>query len=84
MKISAAFIRAPHFQRLERTPLLGLGKGFDKTGMYVAPGAVPGDEPDTYWFYYVGTAAPHDNNQPTKVRKDGGYGRFLLRIPARP
>ena len=69
-----------HFCRVGRTPILGLGKGFDKTGIYVAPGAIPGEKPDTYWFYYEGTAVPHDENKPTKVHSDGGIGRFLLNI----
>ena len=77
----AAFSRdGKQFQRLGRTPLLGLGKAFDSKGMYVAPGAIPGKTPGTYWFYYFGTSVPHDANKPTKVRCDGGIGRFLLRV----
>ena len=49
---------------------------------YVGPGAVPGEKEGTYWFYFFGTAAPHDENRPPKVKNDGGVGRFLLRIDA--
>jgi hypothetical protein len=77
----AAFSRdGKHFQRLGRSPLLGLGKGFDSKGMYVAPGAIPAAEPNTYWFYYEGTASPHDGYVPSKIHYDGGIGRFLLKV----
>jgi hypothetical protein len=79
--VCAAFSRdGKQFCRLGRTPLLGLGKGFDKTCIYVAAGATPGENPGTYWVYYGGTAVPHDDNRPSKVRSDGGLGRFLLKV----
>ena len=34
------------------------GQGFDSKGMYVGPGAVPGEQPGTYWFYYTGVFDP--------------------------
>ena len=34
-----------------------------------APGAIAAEEPDTYWFYYQGTAVPHDDNKPAKVHQ---------------
>lgn len=79
--VCAAFSRdGKHFERLDRKPLLELGKGFDKTGMYVGPGAIPGDKPGAFWFYYSGTAVPHDENLPNKVHFDGGIGRFLVEL----
>jgi hypothetical protein len=79
--ICAAYSRdGKRFERLGRTPLLNLGKGFDSSGMYVGPGAIPGEKPNTYWFYYFGTATPHDKNEPKKVRHEGGVGRFLLEV----
>ncbi len=78
--VYAAFSRdGKQFRRLGRKPLLDLGKGFDSKGIYVATGAIPGEKPGTYWFYYGGTALSHDI-EPSKVRGDGGIGRFLLRI----
>lgn len=69
------------FHRLAaRTPLLKPGKGFDNKGIYVGRGAVPGEKPNTYWFYYLGTSVAHDDNLPTKVHGVGGIGRFLLKI----
>lgn len=80
----AAFSRdGKNFQRLGRKPLLDLGSGFDNTGIYTAPGAVPAEEPGTYWIYYTGVTAPHDDNVPEKIRFDGGIGRFLLKISER-
>ncbi len=81
VRVFAAFSRdGKKFHRLGRKPLLGLGHGFDKTGIYVSAGAIPGEEPGTYWLYYGGTEIPHDGSNPSKVRYDGGIGRFLLRI----
>jgi len=68
------------FERPVRGPVLDLGKGFDSQGLYVGPGAVPGDKPGTWWFYYVGTRVKHGDNVPGKAKKDGGYGRFLLKV----
>jgi len=79
--VYSAFSRdGKQFSRLGRTPLLGLGSGFDRTGIYVAAGAIRGKKPGTYWIYYGGTAVPHDDSTPTKVHYDGGVGRFLLRV----
>jgi hypothetical protein len=79
--VYAAFSRnGKLFHRLGRTPLLTTGNGFDAKGVYVGPGAVPGAKPGTYWFYYVGTTVPHDDNLPTKVRNGGAIGRFLLGV----
>jgi hypothetical protein len=60
--------------------LLGLGEGFDKTGIYIGPGAIPAEKTNTYWIYYIGARAPHDDNVPSKTNHDGGVGRFLLEI----
>lgn len=78
--VYAAFSRdGKQFSRLGRKPLLGLGKGFDKCGIYVSAGVIPGEVPGTYWFYYGGTALSHDVN-PEEVNSDGGIGRFLLKV----
>ncbi len=77
----AAFSRdGKSFQRLGRTPLLELGEGFDKTGIYIGPGAIPAEKPNTYWIYYTGVTAPHDGNDPSKISHDGAIGRFLLEV----
>ena len=68
------------FSRIGRKPLLGLGTGFDKTGIYVSAGAIPGKIPDTYWIYYAGTQIPHDETNPSRVHYDGGIGRILLKV----
>jgi hypothetical protein len=81
LSVYAAMSRdGKHFERLGHTPLLKSGQGFDSKGMYVGPGAVPGEQPGTYWFYYTGVSTPHDANLPQKVRREGGVGRFLLRV----
>ena len=67
------------FQRLGRTPLLGPGKGFDNTCIYVAAGATPGEKPGTYWIYYGGSSVSHDA-KPANIHHDGGIGRFLLKV----
>jgi hypothetical protein len=68
------------FERLGKTPLLAPGDGFDSKGVYVGPGAIPGEMPGTYWFYYLGVSVPHDANVPAKAHGDGGIGRFLLNV----
>ncbi len=68
------------FSRIGHKPLLGLGSGFDKTGIYVSAGAIPGEVPGTYWIYYGGTEIPHDESTPSKVKYNGGIGRFLLKV----
>jgi hypothetical protein len=76
----AAFSRdGKRFQRLGHAPLLGLGKGFDSKGIYVAPGAIPGEKPGTYLVYYYGTSKPHDESGLSK-HYDNGIGRFLLSV----
>jgi hypothetical protein len=78
--VYAAFSRdGKCFQRLGRTPLLDVGKGFDKMGIYVGAGAIPAEKPGTYWVYYLGTALSHDV-KPADSRFDGGIGRFLLKV----
>jgi hypothetical protein len=66
-----------HFTRYGREPVVDLGTGFGTKGVYVMPGATPGDAPNTWWFYYWGTGMEHDSN-PKDVKFDGGIGRFLL------
>jgi hypothetical protein len=69
-----------HFTRVGREPLLALGQGFDSKGIYVCPGAVPGERPGTWWFYYLGTDVGHDQGTPDKTHHAGGIGRFLLSV----
>jgi hypothetical protein len=79
--VYAAFSRdGKGFGRLGRTPLLDVGKGFDKMGIYVGAGTIPAEKPGTYWVYYLGTALSHDGNVPSKAHYDGGIGRFLLKV----
>lgn len=66
-----------HFTRYGREPVVDLGTTFDTKGVYVMPGATPGDEPNTWWFYYFGTNVEHDTN-PEDIEYSGGAGRFLL------
>jgi uncharacterized protein YfaP (DUF2135 family) len=66
-----------HFTRYGREPVVDLGPILGTKGVYVAPRATPGDEPNTWWFYYGGTNVEHDSN-PADVKYDGGLGRFLL------
>jgi hypothetical protein len=81
VRVHAAWSRnGQDFRRISRKPLLELGKGFDSKGLYVGPGGVPGEKAGTYWFYYSGTQVAHDENVPTKVKSDGGMGRFLLQV----
>lgn len=68
---------AVHFTRYGREPVVDLGTKFGTKGVYVAPRATPGDEPNTWWFYYSGTNVEHDSN-PKDINFDGGVGRFLL------
>lgn len=65
------------FTRCGREPLVGLGASFDSMGVYVMPGAIPGDAPNTWWMFYAGTDLEHDI-KPQDVKYGGGIGRFLL------
>ena len=67
------------FTRVGREPLFDLGAGFDSHCIYVAPGAVPGPRPNTWWFYYLGHHIGHAIH-PDKTHANGGYGRFLLEL----
>ena len=66
------------FQRSSRELFLPLGSGFDSKGLYVGPGAVPGERPGTWWIYYAGSTRGHDDKVDSQVQYDGGIGRFLL------
>ncbi len=66
-----------HFTRYGREPVVDLGKKFGTMGVYVLPGATPGDAPNTWWFYYLATEMEHDS-RPADVKGDGAIGRFLL------
>jgi hypothetical protein len=66
-----------HFTRFGRKPVVDIGAGFDSMGLYVMPGAIPGERKNTWWMYYVGTRKEHDS-KPEDVKYDGGIGRFLL------
>jgi hypothetical protein len=81
VRVHLAFSRdGQRFERVSRDPLLPLGKGFDRMGMYVGPGAVATPAPNEFWFYYVGSDAGHDASTPDKLKNGGGIGRFLLTI----
>jgi hypothetical protein len=66
------------FERVGRDVVLPLGapSTFDSKSIYVFPGAIPGDKPNTYWFYYDGYDIGH-NGEPKYA---GAYGRFLLTV----
>ena len=66
-----------HFTRYGREPVVDLGKTFGTMGVYVMPRAVPGEAPNTWWFYYSGTDVGHDTKS-ADVNYDGAVGRFLL------
>jgi hypothetical protein len=66
-----------HFTRYGREPVVNIGPKFDKMGAYVMPGAVPGDTPNSWWFYYFGTNDAHDYSI-LAGGYNGGVGRFLL------
>lgn len=66
-----------HFTRYRREPIVDIGIKFDTKGVYVGPGAVPGDSPNTWWFYYLGTNMEHDAT-PDLRGSQNGIGRFLL------
>lgn len=72
------------FARPTHEPILPLGKSFDSTTVYVAPGAVPADKPSSYWFYYIGGTVKHDDVWPEKTRCNGGVGRFRLEVEGPP
>jgi hypothetical protein len=81
VRLHAAYSRdGRKFRRMGRGPLVGLGQGFDRAGLYAAPGAVPAGRPNTWWFYYLGLSTRHDESQPGKTRSDGGIGRLLVRV----
>ena len=64
--------------RVGREPKLPLGAAFDSKSIYVCPGAVPGDKPGTWWMYYSGYSAGHDDKYESLIQRQGGIGRFLL------
>ena len=64
--------------RAGREPKLPLGAAFDSKSIYVGPGAVPGDKPGTWWMYYSGYSAGHDDTYESLIQRQGGIGRFLL------
>jgi len=68
-----------HSIRYGREPVVNLGEQFGTKGIYVMPGATPGDAPNTWWFFPVGTEVKHDAPLKT-VKADGGIGRFLLAV----
>jgi hypothetical protein len=66
------------FERASHDVALPLGAQgtFDSKAIYVSPGAIPGDKPNTYWFYYDGYDIGHNG----KPKYSGGTGRFLLTV----
>ena len=66
------------WERIGRGPKLPSGRVFDNKTIYVGPGAIPGDKPNTWWIYYAGSAAGHDDKYQSKIQHMGGIGRFLL------
>jgi hypothetical protein len=67
-----------HFNRYGREPVVDIGPAFDSGMLIVNPGAVPGDAPNTWWFYYFGTSRKH--NQGLAAINYAGMGRFLLAL----
>jgi hypothetical protein len=81
VRVHAAFsCDGEHFERVGRTPILELGTGFDRMTMYVGPGAVAGDKPNEFWFYYFAGNVGHDQSRPNKLQFGGGIGRFLVTV----
>ncbi len=68
------------FWRHGRRMIFELGPDCDSWCICVSPGAIPGPQPNTWWFYYLGTNVGHDVNSPDRVRKAGGFGRFLIEL----
>lgn len=68
------------FEKVGDRPILGPGPKFDRCGVYVAPGAIPGPTPNSWWFYYLGTNMHYDQAKVEQDLFDGGYGRFLLTL----
>jgi hypothetical protein len=66
-----------HFTRYGREPVVDIGTTFDSKSVYVSPGAIPGDKPNTWWFYYLGTSTEHDA-KPNLTGAENGIGRFSL------
>lgn len=66
------------FDRLGHNPLLDLGKGFDKTSIYVSSGALHGETSGTFWINYTGLSKSHEDTSPSF--REGGVGRFLLKV----
>ncbi|MCL5098998.1 MAG: hypothetical protein M1608_15980 [Candidatus Omnitrophica bacterium] len=66
------------FTRYGRVPMVDVGTGFDSKGVYVCSGAVPGDKPNTWWFYCFGTRMGHDGTSVANTHFENGIGRFLL------
>jgi len=67
-----------NFERVSHEAVVPLGASgaFDSKSIYVAPGALPGESPNTWWFYYAGYDTGHDETR----AYSGGYGRFLLTV----
>jgi hypothetical protein len=72
-----------HFTRYGRQPVVDLGAGFDSRSIYVAPGSVPSDAPNTWWFYYFASKEEHDTDA-ANIHSAGGIGRFLLAVDEPP
>ncbi len=58
-----------------------LNSKFDGEMIYVSPGAIKGDAPNEYIFYYLGKDINHSVGlDEIKSRYTGGIGRFILEI----
>jgi hypothetical protein len=67
------------WQRIGRTPAIELGKGFDRSCIYVVPAPTPAEKPGEWWFYYNGSSVSHNANTPDKAKFDGAIGRFRIK-----
>lgn len=64
----------------DRKSLLPPGNEFDSRSIYVCPGATPGEEPDTWWIYYLGRDFKHGEALPNRIKARGGIGRALIEV----
>jgi len=70
-----------NFQLEKDQEFIHLGKGFDSSAIYVAPGCIPGDAPNEFIFYYSGKSIQH-SVELTQLGGSytGGVGRFVITL----